>query len=189
MTAIFFRRSDGSRVRPTVVSILWRVGRRLTVVTAIRLCEICGDPADGHVHRDGCLVTTEPFAELLRAFVLRWTKERPQPAGQFGVTEEPPIRALAWLSAELSRVAPYVTEATLKGLLERGERTKVLIELRVADAIAVALDRPDILYDPRIVVYRNPQASKDAECLDASGQPLPVPPGACCSGSSRRLAA
>lgn len=163
---------------------------RNTTVALIRLCDICGGPADGHVHRDGCLVTSAPFTETLRAFVVRWSKDRPQPGAQFGVTtEEPPIRALAWLAAEVSRHSPYITEATLKGLLERGDRAKGLIELRVADALAVALDRPDVFYDPRIVVYRNPQASRDAECLDELGQPLRVPPGACCSGSSRLLAA
>jgi len=178
-------------LHPTSSSILWRVGRPTLVVAAIRLCEICGQPVDGHVHRDGCLVTTEPLVEVLSAFIVRWNKDRPQPAGQFGLTEEdePPIRALAWLVAEVSRFASDVTEATLKGLLEHGDRAKPLVELRVADAIASALARPDVLYDPRIVVYRNPQASRNAECLDAEGQPLPIPPGACCSGSSRRLAA
>ena len=117
------------------------------------------------IPRDGCIVPAEPFADLLREFVDGWNRDRPQPGGQFGLEEEPPIRALAWLAAETG-----VTEGTLEGLLEQGERQKDWIELRLADKITTALDRTYVLC--WVEVKPNPLATKRAQLV-------------CCGGSDR----
>lgn len=129
---------------------------------------------DVRVPRDGCLVPAEPFAELVQDFVRRWNRDRPQPGGQYGLAEEPPVRALAWLSAEATRVSGgvlvgdvridfVITEGMLEGLLDRGSRAKATLELRVADAIATALDRPFVMFEERVVVMPNPSATRAAQ--------------------------
>jgi len=121
--------------------------------------------------RDGCLVTAEPFAELVRDYVRRWNKERPQPGGAFGHEDEiPPIQALAWLVAESG-----IPRGTLERLLARGDRAHRTIELRTADSIALALDAPYIWSDDRIEVLPNPHASEAARAE-------------CCPGSTREYA-
>lgn len=121
--------------------------------------------------RDGCLVTAEPFAELVRVYVVRWNKERPQPGGAFGSQDEiPPIQALAWLVAESG-----IPRGTLERLLTKGDRAHHVIELRVADAISLALDAPYIWSDERIRVEPNPHASESARAE-------------CCPGSTRQYA-
>lgn len=132
------------------------------------------------IPRDGCLVPAEPFAEVVRDFIAGWNRDRPQPGGQYGLTEEPPVRALAWLSAEATRVSGgvvvrgirvdlVVTEGTLEGLIDRGPRAKQTLEWRIADAIATALNST-VMYDERVVVVPNAAATRKAQA-------------ACCSGS------
>jgi hypothetical protein len=117
------------------------------------------------VPRDGCLVPAEPFAEIIRDFVATWNKERPQPGGQFGLDEPPPIRPLAWLAAASSDDDFAVTEGVIEGLLEQGERRRFYVELRIADRIATALDQPYIFSDERIEghIVPNPAATKAAQ--------------------------
>jgi hypothetical protein len=154
--------------------------------------------------RDGCLVPAEPFAELVRDHVSSWNLGRPQPGGQFFFEGSPPVRALAWLAAEASRHATGdgripgsepVTEGMLEGLLDRGARQRDLISLRLADAIATALGRPEIFYDPRVDgrIVPNPAASREARqaCVEMLSDDVPDDePWPCCGGSaSERVAA
>jgi hypothetical protein len=119
---------------------------------------------------DGCLVPTEPFSELVRTFVSRWNRDRPQLAGQFAaggtIAELTPIRPLAWLAA-----ASGLSESTIENVADGRYR---MTELRVADAIATALDYPDILQG--LAVVPNPSASRAARAE-------------CCGGSSSAAAA
>ncbi len=101
-----------------------------------------------------------PFADLVRGHVRQWNRDRPQPGGAFGSQGEvTPIQALAWLSAEAG-----LPRGTLERLLADGDRAKVTIELRVAEAIAYALDQPWLVAG--IAVIPNPHASEEArvEC-------------------------
>lgn len=76
----------------------------------------------------------------------------------------------------MSRHSPDITEGTLERLLYGGTRRKSWLELRVADAITVALGRPDLLHQLADEVRENPQASAAAR------------EGCLCSGSQRLLA-
>jgi len=155
--------------------------------------------------RDGCLAPAEPFAELVRGHVASWNRDRPQPGGQFFFTDAPPVRALAWLSAEASRHATGdgsipgaepITEGMLEGLLDRGARQRDMIGLRLADAIATALGRPEIFYDPRVdgKIVPNPAANRAAreaceEMLHGMEfEVVEVVVSSSCCGGSRRAA-
>ncbi len=119
--------------------------------------------------RDGCLVAAEPFADLVRAYVRQWNRDRPQPGGAFGSQGEiTPIQALAWLSAEAG-----LARGTLERLLAEGDRAKVTVEYRVAEAIAYALDQPWLVAG--IEVIPNPHASQQARAE-------------CCAGSTYAVA-
>jgi hypothetical protein len=144
--------------------------------------------------RDGCIVDAQPFAVLVRAHVSRWRAEHPCDArernenGYFdGLTEGQPIQALVWLSATASHLADpdgrlprlVVSRGLLEGLLTGKHE---VIELRVADAVALALDAPYAAAG--IEVMPNPLASREAQktcCGEQShteewgtAQPLPI---------------
>jgi hypothetical protein len=124
---------------------------------------------------DGCLVPAEPFIEAVQAFVRQWNRERPQPGGQFGVEASTvvPIRALQALAA-----VAELSEATIRSIYE-GRFNR--IELRVADGLVVALERPDLFYDERVdgKIEANPFASAEArtECCGGATE------GAAAAGS------
>lgn len=115
---------------------------------------------------DGCLAPTAPFAEMVQDFVRKWNLARPQPGGQYGATGASPIRALAWLAGETE-----LPEATVQNVFEARFQH---VELRVADRIATALDKPFIFSDPRVEgnIIPNPFASRAAraECCGGSEQ-------------------
>jgi hypothetical protein len=133
--------------------------------------------------RDGCLVEAAPFAELVRDHVNRWKADHPSwgrerdENGYFdGLSDDSPIQALVWLSATASHLADpdgeYLPRLLVpRGLLERlvsGRR--MVLELRVADAICLALDAPYVMAG--IEVIPNPDASAKERAL-------------CCAGSER----
>lgn len=107
--------------------------------------------------RDGCLVPTEPLAAVLNEFISHWNQERPQRGGQFASPGEEvvsPVRAYGWL-AENSGVAE-ATISRIVGLRSNGT------ELRIADALVQAIERPELFYDgepPTLPIYPNPMAS------------------------------
>lgn len=117
--------------------------------------------------RDGCLVPTEPLAAALNEFISHWNRERPQPGGRFaspGAEIVAPVRAYGWL-AENSGVAE-ATISRIVGLRSRGT------ELRIADALVQAIERPDLFYDgepPTLPIYPNPMApAEDRLCCGGS---------------------
>jgi hypothetical protein len=141
--------------------------------------------------RDGCIVEAAPFAVLVRAHVSRWRIEHPcdererKENGYFdGLTDGQPIQALVWLSATASYLAdpdnrlprPVVPRGTLEGILSGKHE---MIELRVADAIALALDAPYV--SAGVEVMPNPHASRKeqrkccGEQIDEGySQPIPL---------------
>lgn len=137
--------------------------------------------------RDGCVVEAEPFAELVRRHVSRWRVEHPcedrerDANGYYdGSRDDAPVQALVWLAAVASHIAdPDGTNTTKrgrvvpvvpKGLLENLTAGKhSVIELRVAEAIAYALDKP---YEVAgVEVFPNPHASREARAQCCSSQP------------------
>lgn len=137
--------------------------------------------------RDGCVVEAEPFAILVRHHVARWRAEHPSEDrdrnenGYYdGSPDDAPVAALAWLAAVASHIAdPEQKNVTKKGdvaaVVPRGllenlvAGKKVRIELRVAEAIAIALDKP---YETAgIEVFPNPNASDEAQRECCSTQP------------------
>ena len=110
---------------------------------------------------DGCLVPTEPLATLVRSFLERWNRDRPQTAGQFG-DEVTPVRGVAWLAS-----CADVPEATIQNIIDRRYR---MTEFRTADRLIAALDVPQAWCDGTIQVFPNPSASASAraECCGGS---------------------
>jgi hypothetical protein len=129
--------------------------------------------------RDGCVVETGPLAELLRGFVDSWGLTRPSTAGRFTAasrrTEVSPVGAVTWLAAETRRQDPAgrgIPEGTIQNIVRGRHR---LTELRTADALVTALERPEVFHDGTLRIRPNPSAPA---ALRAS----------CCGGVSEALA-
>lgn len=137
--------------------------------------------------RDGCVVEAEPFAALVRSHVSRWRIEHPSEDRERnergfynGSPDDAPVQALAWLAAVASHIAdPDGRNRTKKGRLvlvvPKGLLENLLagkhprIELRVAEAIAIALDAP---YETAgIEVFPNPKASQAERDACCAAQP------------------
>lgn len=137
--------------------------------------------------RDGCVVEAEPFAVLVRSHVSRWRAEHPSEDrdrdenGHYdGCPDDAPVQALTWLSAvachiadpngknvtKKGRLVPVVPKGLLENLVQGKHAT---IELRVAEAIAIALDAP---YETAgIEVFPNPNASREERAKCCATQP------------------
>jgi hypothetical protein len=123
----------------------------------------------------------------VRSHVSRWRAEHPSEDrdrdanGHYdGSPDDAPVQALTWLAAVASHIADpnglnqtkkgRVMLVVPKGLLENLVQGKhEMIELRVAEAIAIALDAP---YETAgIEVYPNPNASREEREKCCSTQP------------------
>jgi hypothetical protein len=117
--------------------------------------------------RDGCVVDAGDLAVLLRGFVARWNVERSVTVGRFAGrdrrTDVSPVGALKWLSAETG-----LAEGTIENIV-RGRNHST--ELRIADALVVAIGRPYAFHDGTLTIRPNPSAPAAARA-------------ACCSGST-----
>lgn len=108
--------------------------------------------------RDGCVVPTDPLAELVRGFLSDWARTRPA---------NPP-RTTASSAAEVSFVAGEEWLAQESGVSRDRiqsirQRRQPLTELRDAEAlVAGALGRPDLFYDGTLPILPNPLASRAA---------------------------
>lgn len=128
--------------------------------------------------RDGCVVATEPLADLLSGFAVRWRTHRPATAGRFAPrqqrTEVPFLGPVDWLAAETRRNDP-AGRGVSPGTIERiiGKRSRVT-ELRTADALVSAIGCPEAFHDGTLEIAPNPSAS-------------PRERAACCSGSATTL--
>ena len=137
--------------------------------------------------RDGCVVEAAPFAALVRAHVRRWRashpcedRDRNERGFYDGSPDDAPVQALVWLAAVASHIAdPDGRNQTKKGrqvlVVPKGLLENLLagkhpmIELRVAEAIAIALDAP---YETAgIEVFPNPKASKAERDACCAAQP------------------
>lgn len=121
--------------------------------------------------RDGCVVPTEPLAGLLGGFVTDWRRGREETRGRFARstdalrTEVPAIRAIEWLAVETG-----IPEETINSVLRARRKTT---ELRIADALMMAIGRPDVFVDgdpPTLPIMANRLASSRAraECCGGS---------------------
>lgn len=119
------------------------------------------------VARDGCVVETAPLAEVLSGFVQRWNRDRPPlNSGRFAPgqtrTEVTTVSAYEYLAQE-TQLGTRVIERIAKN------RSK-LTELRVADALVTAIERPEVFVDGTLTVMENPfaKASERAKCCGGS---------------------
>lgn len=131
---------------------------------------------EGHatVARDGCVVRTEPLADLLTGFVSRWRVHRPATAGQFTSTERgsavSAVGPVAWLEQETRQHDPDrrgVPAGTIERIMGRRSPTT---ELRTADALVSAIGCPEAFHDGTLEIRPNPCAT-------------PRERAACCGGS------
>lgn len=131
------------------------------------------------IARDGCVVPTEPLAEMLRGFVSSWDRE--PMGGRFaGKRKEPEVKttgAVRWLAEESG-----VKEDTIWNVVSARSRTTTL---SIADALVTAIGRPDVLADGvhptnaggTLEIRANPHATAEARArccggsLTGSGSP------------------
>lgn len=131
--------------------------------------------------RDGCVVPTEPLSTLLQGFVRDWGRQRPPVGGRFAARSgrrrrreveavpasdaPPPVSAVDYLAREAAVTAGQVERIIWSA--RRYPRT----ELRVADALLAAIERPDLLRE--LPVEPNPMATATAraECCSGSTPP------------------
>lgn len=128
---------------------------------------------------------------MLRDFLASWNRDRPQTTGRFGpggtssTADLTPVRGIAWLAAEATYAAGrnsdgspryVVPEATIQNVVLCRYR---MTELRVADAIVTALDKPEVWHDGTLTVVPNPsapRAAREACCAGSTDDAPPAPP-------------
>lgn len=120
--------------------------------------------AVGRRERDPCVVRTGPLASVLREFVADWNARRLSTAGRFAGAERDigTVGAIRWLAGETG-LSMDTIEAVVK---VRNQTT----QLRVADAIVTALERPELFHDGTLTIRPNPSGGRPAR-------------EACCGGS------
>lgn len=128
------------------------------------------------ISRDSCVVDTAPLAQLLQGFITTWNVSRPAVArggtsngGRFTPRAERPVEevgmvsAVSWLAAETG-----VPESTIEKVARGRSKTT---ELRIADPLVQALDRPQAYHDGTLTIRPNPLAPRTvrARCCGGSG--------------------
>lgn len=115
--------------------------------------------------RDGCVVDTGPLTDILHGFVTRWNRDRPRSSGQFSSREASDqvshVSAVGWLAAETG-----LAEGTIQNIV--GGRVPTT-ELRIADRLVTALERPDLWHDGTLTIRPNPSATREAQRLCCGG--------------------
>jgi hypothetical protein len=105
------------------------------------------------------VVCREPLRLLVRRFCEEWRTERPPVAGQFGQGKHRERRQVAfvgpveWLSAESG-----IARGSIENITRPKARSEV-VPYDVADALVVALGRPDAMYDGTLVTTTRSAAS------------------------------
>lgn len=128
--------------------------------------------------RDGCVVPTEPLANMLRTFISTWNETRPPATGgQFAAentrSEAMTVSAIHWLALETARRGRPVSEEIIGRMVGPRSRRKPRTELRIADALVTVIGHPEAFVDGTLRVRPNPAAHKKARA-------------ACCGGSGSR---
>lgn len=130
---------------------------------------------------------TQPLAQMLNGFIASWNRTRPATGGQFSAldraagsfldreldgvprTDVTPLGAVPWLAAETRRMdgGAGVSESTIEKVKMGRYKTT---ELRIADPLVMAMDRPDALHDGTLTIRPNPLAPPDvrARCCGGS---------------------
>ena len=109
---------------------------------------------------------------MVRAFVQDWNRTRPPDTGRFTGNGE--IRtgdylgAVTWLAAETRRLGAPLSRDRIESVMKGTTRTT---ELRVADAIVQAIDRPFAFHDGTLEIQPNPRAkaAAQAQCCGGAG--------------------
>lgn len=108
--------------------------------------------------RDGCVVPTDPLADLVRGFLHSWNRERPSNHGQFseGPTQEEVtfVGGTEWLVMEAGVSRDKIQSIT--------QRRQPVTELHIADALVGAIGRPEVFHDGTLQVMPNPRAARAA---------------------------
>ena len=103
--------------------------------------------------RDGCVVPTDPLADLVRGFLAAWSRDRPANHGRFSDDQAVTfVGGEEWLAAESGLPRDKIQSVR--------QRRQPQTELYVADALTAAIGRPDVLC--ALPVSPNPKASRAA---------------------------
>lgn len=106
------------------------------------------------------VVDAAPLAEALHGFVTGWSRTHPRDAAQQDRIkarrpEVTPVSAVEWLTTESG-----IPAATIENFLRRDQSTGrpaprySTTDLRIADALLTAIDRPDMLHDEALNIRR-----------------------------------
>lgn len=109
----------------------------------------------------------------------RWQLARPESASRLAGTAASqgdviPLTAYEWLEAETARLGLEVPRGYIERIVrslspDRKIRVAGHVELRVADQLLSAIDRPDAFYDGTVTVVGNPHASSRARAACCGG--------------------
>lgn len=95
---------------------------------------------------------------MLRTFVTDWNRTRPKTSGRFQSADKRsdvnPIGAVEWLVEETRCSGACVGSETIRRIM-RGSVD--VVALGVADALAVAISRPEAFYDGTLEVRSAPE--------------------------------
>lgn len=123
--------------------------------------------------RDGCIVDSEPLAIVVCCFVDAWHRDRPSTGGQFAQdgrrTEVAPVGALDWLALESGVPKHVIAKIATRDRFGHPKPRTPRTELRVADALINAMERPELFHDGTLEVRPNPIATAKAQALCCSG--------------------
>lgn len=134
--------------------------------------------------RDGCVVDTGPLAELLSHFVAGFQAPQFSGAGaRRSTSTAQSVGAARWLSEATARRGSSVVPAeTIQNIIRRGPdgrpapRYKTT-ELRVADALVMAINRPLAFHDGTLRVRPNPRAPRALRAQCCTGAIRGAMPG------------
>jgi hypothetical protein len=134
------------------------------------------------VEVDACVVPTAPVAAMLREFVTGWLRERPSARGQRGLDAN---RDLAMGPFEVLEQRSGVPADEIRKIRNASAKT---IELRVADALVAAVDRPEAFHTETRGRVRERGEDRTFPPLNEliRGNPLAPPErrALCCGGST-----
>lgn len=110
---------------------------------------------------------------MLQEYVSAWNRDRPATAGRFaspGDDSVSPVGAVSYIAEATKQSDPDgrgVPEKTIQNLV--AARFPVT-ELRIADAVVSAIDRPHLFHDGTLEIRQNPLASRKslATCCGGS---------------------
>lgn len=125
--------------------------------------------------RDACVVERESLTRVLGEFVEGWNRTHPDAQsggrrhGTEGSLQAAAIGAVAWLSIETG-----IPVKTIQNITNTTSSRSKFTELRIADALLMAIDKPHLLHNGTITVrprYRSERAR--SLCCGAAPRAFP----------------